>query len=72
MKVITNFFKNNYKKIIAIVLANNKISIPKIAREIEKGITVTKQYIANLRQKGIIKRVGPDKGGYWEICTTNI
>ena len=55
------------EQIIAIVLANSKISIPKIAQEIGKGITITKQYIANLKAGNKITRVGPDKGGHWEI-----
>jgi ATP-dependent DNA helicase RecG len=28
--------------------------------------TVTK-HIKNLREQGVIKRVGPDKGGHWEV-----
>ncbi|WP_410510362.1 hypothetical protein RSJ42_11430 [Methanosarcina hadiensis] len=23
--------------------------------------------IRNLKEQGILKRVGPDKGGYWEV-----
>ena len=55
------------EQIITIVLANSKISIPKIAQEIGKGITITKQYIANLKAGNKIIRVGPDKGGHWTI-----
>ena len=25
------------------------------------------KHIANLKSKGIIDRVGPDKGGHWEV-----
>ena len=57
------------EQIIAIILIDNKISIPKIAQEIGKGITVTKQYIAKLKAENRITRIGPDKGGYWEIHT---
>lgn len=52
---------------IAIVVIDNKVSIPGIAREIEKGITITKQYISSLKVKGRIKRVCHDKGGFWGI-----
>ena len=55
------------EQIIAIIVADNKISIPKIAQEIGKGITVTKNYIANLKAEKRLKRIGPLKGGYWEI-----
>ena len=53
--------------IIAAILADNKISISKIALEIGKGITVTKEYVNKLKTKGLIKRIGPAKGGHWEI-----
>jgi len=55
------------EQIIAIILADNKKSIPKIAHEIGKGITVTKQHIAKLKAERRITRIGPDKGGHWEI-----
>jgi predicted HTH transcriptional regulator len=55
------------EQIIAIILADNKISISKIAGEIGKGITVTKKYIARLKTENRIERIGPDKGGYWVI-----
>ncbi|MBI5700471.1 hypothetical protein HZC34_01325 [Candidatus Saganbacteria bacterium] len=39
--------------------------------ELAKAIGITtdgiKYNLAILRKKGIIKRIGPDKGGYWEI-----
>ena len=55
------------EQIIAIIEANNKISIAKIAEEIGKGITVTKIYLANLKAENRLKRIGPLKGGHWEI-----
>ncbi len=32
-----------------------------------KGVTVTKGIMKQLKDKGFIKRIGPDKGGYWEV-----
>ena len=32
----------------------------------EDGI---KYHLKVLQEKGIIKRVGPDKGGYWKVLT---
>ena len=34
-------------------------------------ITVTKEYMNKLKAEGILKRIGPDKGGHWEIVTPN-
>jgi ATP-dependent DNA helicase RecG len=46
---------------------NPSITIPEIAVVIgisERGV---KKQISKLKQNGIIKRIGPDKGGYWEV-----
>jgi ATP-dependent DNA helicase RecG len=53
--------------ILAIITENNQVSIPAIAERVGKGITTTKEYLNKLKKKGIIKRIGPAKGGHWEI-----
>ena len=30
-----------------------------------------KENLAKLKAKGMIERIGPDKGGYWKIITKN-
>ena len=55
------------QKILLIVKNNPEITTEEIAQLI--GITrraVAKQ-IANLKKAGKLRRIGPDKGGYWEI-----
>jgi len=54
-------------KILALINEN-----PKITREelsVKTGLTIrgVEWNIARLKQKGIIKRIGPAKGGHWEI-----
>jgi len=46
---------------------DKNITIPEIAKQI--GITerMIKKQISKLKAEGKIKRVGPDKGGYWEV-----
>jgi hypothetical protein len=43
------------------------MSIPNIAKNINRGITVTKGRITKLKNIGILERIGADKGGYWKI-----
>ena len=31
--------------------------------------SVVARHIKTLQEKGIIRRIGPDKGGHWEIVT---
>ena len=49
------------------IIKNDKITIPQIAEKIGRGITVTKDRIAKLKELKIIDRVGSLKGGYWKI-----
>jgi len=55
------------EQIIAIITYDKKITIPLIANKIGKGITVTKETINKLKTAGRIKRIGPAKGGYWQV-----
>jgi len=59
---------NTVDNIILLLMAeNNQISIPDIAQQIERGLTATKERIAKLKNKGLIERIGADKGGYWKV-----
>lgn len=55
------------QKILELIVSNPKISRVELVAEI--GITAdgVKYQLDKLRKQGILKRVGPDKGGYWEI-----
>ena len=56
----------NQRKILELTNKNPHIS----AREISKVIGIsqrkTEENISKLKQKGLLKRIGPDKGGYWK------
>ena len=55
------------QKILELIKENPKVTTQEMADTL--GIirrTVTK-HIKNLREQGVIKRVGPDKGGHWEV-----
>jgi DNA-binding Lrp family transcriptional regulator len=47
-------------------------SNPKLAaREIGDALWISprtvEKHLAKLREEGIIRRIGPDKGGHWEV-----
>ena len=55
------------EKILRLVKENPLITTSEIAGEIgvtSKGIEWN---IGKLKKEGLIKRVGPDKGGHWEV-----
>ena len=43
------------------------ITIAELSQRVEISTTAIENNITKLKEKGILKRVGPDKGGYWEI-----
>ena len=54
-------------QIVELINSNPLISIPEIAKSINRTMTPTKNRIIKLKEKGLIQREGPDKGGYWKI-----
>ncbi len=80
-KFITTFKRKSYyegkqvgettqkttQKIIEAITRKSDITQKELAAAI--GITEdgVKYHITRLRKKGIIKRIGPDKGGHWEV-----
>lgn len=58
---------NSSEKILELIKQNPKISAAGIAMEIGISSRGVEKQIKKLREAGIIKRNGADKGGYWEI-----
>jgi len=54
-------------KIIEHMKANNSISIPELAELIGISTRAVEKQIRKLQTDGKIKRIGADKGGYWEV-----
>ena len=63
----TENFTVNERKIIKLIQKNDKITTSEIASEITLSIRTVQTIVNSLKLKGILIRVGPDKGGYWEI-----
>ena len=57
----------NDKKIIDIIRENPTISINELAQLVGVSIKTIRTTLNKLKQMGQIERIGPDKGGYWQI-----
>jgi len=57
----------NQEKIIKLVLDNPYISARELSFLVGISSRKIEENIAKLKQKGLLKRIGPDKGGYWEV-----
>ncbi len=54
-------------QILKILSDQPTLTIPEIAKMIKKSDSATERAIRKLREDDLIKRIGPAKGGYWEI-----
>lgn len=43
------------------------LTVPQLAARLEKSELTIHRAIRTLRESGRLKRVGPDKGGYWKV-----
>ena len=55
------------KKILTLVQANPNISKKDLAAAVGISTTAIDKNISALKAKGLLKRVGPDKGGHWSL-----
>jgi ATP-dependent DNA helicase RecG len=54
-------------KIIELIQNNMNISIPEMAETIGISERSIERNIESLKKKGLLKRIGPAKGGHWQI-----
>jgi ATP-dependent DNA helicase RecG len=55
-------------KILAILAAHPHLALPEVAVKIGKSPSAVHRACTKLIEQGLLKRVGPDKGGHWEVA----
>lgn len=58
-------------KIIELINNNSRITAKTIVEILGISLRAVEKQIAKLQQQGILKRIGPAKGGYWTIIEKN-
>ena len=51
---------------------NNKITQIELSKELKVNESTIKRNISKLRNKGMLRRIGADKNGYWEVYSEKI
>lgn len=54
-------------KIVVAILENPEITIPELAGRLQRTERTIERLISRLKADEVIKRIGPDKGGHWEV-----
>ena len=60
-------FGKEIAKAFEIIQNYPEFTAQQIAQELDKTPRTVEKYLAKLKDAGIIKRIGPKLGGYWEI-----
>jgi len=64
--VVNNVVENELK-IIEFLNENNTFSAKALANKMEMTERTIQRYLKTLGDKGVVRRIGPAKGGHWEI-----
>jgi len=65
--VTENVTDNKTKDILNLIKENNNITTTELASLLNIARRTVARYIGLLKSEGKLKRIGPDKGGYWEV-----
>ena len=66
-EITQNATQKTTQKIVALMRQNPQITRQRLAEETEISADGIKYHLTRLRRKGVIRRIGPDKGGQWEV-----
>jgi len=55
------------EKILALLVLNPKLTISELAQQINRSNSAIERAIRKLQKFGRLKRIGPDKGGHWQV-----
>ncbi len=61
------FSRERSGKILELLANNPKMTIPQMALELGISTRAVEKQIANLRKNNQLKRIGPAKGGHWQV-----
>ena len=68
-KSVQKSVQKRVQKIVDFMSENPNITTQEMANLLGINRSIVARHIKTLQEKGIIQRVGPDKGGHWEILS---
>jgi len=64
---VTDKLTTNQTQIIRLILTNRNITTMELSAKIQISQRKIKANLSKLKSLGLVKRIGPSKGGYWEV-----
>ncbi|MFH1903544.1 MAG: ATP-binding protein [Candidatus Omnitrophota bacterium] len=68
-KRVTEKVTENQQKILQAINENQHVTSVELSRIVGISERKTKENLKKLKDKKLIRRIGPDKGGHWEVVT---
>ena len=59
--------KSRTDLILDVIRENNAVSLKELAQKIGVASKTIQRDLGRLKRENVIRRIGPDKGGYWQI-----
>ena len=69
-KTLQKTLQKTPQKILAAICANPFVGTQEMADMIGVERSTVARAIAKLKRDGMLRRIGPDKGGHWEVVGT--
>ena len=60
-------FGEKFGEDYSLIVENPQISAKELADAIGISSRAVEKHLSKLKEKGILKRIGPAKGGYWKV-----
>jgi ATP-dependent DNA helicase RecG len=67
MKTAQNATRKTAQKIMALIAQKPHVTRQELAKAIGITDSGVKYHLKKMQEKKLIRRVGPDKGGHWEV-----
>ncbi|MCY4513504.1 MAG: winged helix-turn-helix transcriptional regulator [Bdellovibrionales bacterium] len=59
------------ERILSLLAMNRNMTVSELMQQMDKSESAIKRAIKKLQREGYLKRIGPDKGGYWAVVKKN-
>lgn len=63
--------QKKHQRIISLLKANPHITTTELASQLKVSRQTIATNIKKLQEAGLLRRIGPDKGGHWEVIDRN-
>ena len=62
----------NRRLILEVLLENPQSSLISVGKKLKISTTAVENNVSWLKQHGYLRRIGPDKGGHWEVVGSTV